>query len=97
MARATLKIKADSPYARRPTDRRQLAVRQLYRLNREFATDVAKLARKRRLFVGGLIAVAALSVVVVTGALMHVAPSCADAKYVPPAILVGGAIKVAGC
>ena len=97
MPRATLKIGPDSPYIRRPNDRRQLAIRRLYRLNREFATDVAELNGKRRFLENGLIAVAALGLVVMGGLLVQMAPSCTDATSTPPTILIGGAIKVAGC
>jgi|RhiMetdeSRZDD1v2_1073273.scaffolds.fasta_scaffold3112740_2 hypothetical protein len=96
MPRATLKIGPDSPYVRRPNDRRQLAIRRLYRLNREFATDVAELNGKRRFLENGLIAVAALGLVVM-GGLVQMAPSCTDATSTHPTILIGGAIKVAGC
>src|SRR5437762_1049118 len=48
MARAAPRISHDRPQVSRSTARREIAaIRQLYRLNRELATDVSQLQRKR--------------------------------------------------
>jgi hypothetical protein len=95
MARAVPKIRHDRPQISRSTARREIAaVRHLYRLNKELATDAAELERKRLLRASALMAFAGL----VIGALtLQYWPSCSDAASPPLTILIGGAIKVAGC
>jgi hypothetical protein len=95
MARVTSKIRVETPYIPRPNARRQLAVRQLYRLNREFDTQVAVLNRRRRYRDTALMTLAALGLIVMSELMLH-APRCTDGTNIPT-ILIGGAIKVAGC
>jgi hypothetical protein len=73
-----------------------MAVRQLYRLNREFDTQIAALKRRRRLGDTALVTLLALSVVSLGGFMLQVAPRCTDGVNIPT-IAIGGAIKVAGC
>jgi hypothetical protein len=96
MARATSKIRVETPYIARPNARRQLAIRQLYRLNREFDTQIAALNRRRRLGDTTLMTLAALSLIMLGGFMMQIAPRCTDGANIPT-ISIGGAIKVAGC
>jgi hypothetical protein len=72
-----------------------VAVRQLYRLNREFDTQAVRLKERRRLGGTALMTLAADSVVML-GGLMVEAPRCTDRANIPT-IAIGGAIKVAGC
>jgi hypothetical protein len=72
-----------------------VAVRQLYRLNREFDTQAVRLKERRRLGGAALMTLAAVSVVLL-GGLMLQAPRCTDGTNMPT-IAIGGAIKVAGC
>jgi phage tail tape-measure protein len=59
MARAVPKIRHDRPQISRSTARREIAaVRHLYRLNKELATDAAELERKRLLRASALMAFA---------------------------------------
>jgi hypothetical protein len=98
MARAAPRTRYDPPPVRRQTARREVAaVRQLYRLNRELATDVAELKRKRRVRENALWAFAVLALAVVGAGMLQISPRCTDAASAPPTILIGGAIKVAGC
>jgi hypothetical protein len=93
MTRVVPKIRRDRPRVSRSTARREIAaVRQLYRLNQELATDVAELERKRRLRASALMVIAGLVIGAFT---LHFAPSCTDAASLT--ILIGGVIKVAGC
>jgi hypothetical protein len=95
MASARLRTRVETPHTRSPNARRQLAVRQLYRLNREFDTQIAVLNRSSRYRGAALMTLAALSVVGLGQIMLH-APSCTDGANIPT-ILIGGAIKVAGC
>jgi hypothetical protein len=95
MASARLRTRVETPHTRTLNARRQLAVRQLYRLNREFDTQIAVLSRRSRYRGAALITFAALSLVGL-GELMLYAPSCTDGTNIPT-ILIGGAIKVVGC
>jgi predicted exporter len=98
MAPAVLRTRHKHPHVSRPTARREVAaVRRLYRLNREFATDVAELQRKHRLRENALVAFAVLALAVVGAFMLQISPRCTDAGSAPPTILIGGAIKVAGC
>jgi hypothetical protein len=73
------------------------AVRRLYRLHRELATDLAALERRRRLRADALMAVAVL-LLALTGALMvDLAPRCTGAAPPSAGLTIGDAIKVAGC
>jgi hypothetical protein len=86
------------PSVRRPTQRRQPApVRRLVHLNRELELELAYLSRKRRLRQIGLMASAAVAIVLATGFIVTMAPRCTDGAHSPSAILIGDAIKVAGC
>ena len=96
MARAAPRIRHDRPPVSRSTARRDIAaVRQLYCLNREFAG--AELERKRRPHLNALMAFAILALAVTAGFMVQFAPRCTDGASAPPTILIGGAIKVAGC
>jgi hypothetical protein len=98
MARATPKIRHERPHISRPiAPRQRVAIRRLYRLNREFATDVVELQRKRRLRENALMASAVLGLIVMAGFTLHMTPGCTDPASAPRTILIGGAIKVAGC
>jgi hypothetical protein len=72
-----------------------LAVRQLYRLNREFDAQSAALNRRSRYGGIALMTLAALSFVGLGEFMLH-APSCTHGANIPT-FLIGGAIKVAGC
>jgi hypothetical protein len=93
MASARLRTRVEIPHIRPPNARRQLAFRQ--RLNRELDSPISVLNQRRRYRDTALMTLAALSVVVL-GELMVHAPSCSTAANIPT-ILIGGAIKVAGC
>ena|SRR5438132_1629560 len=98
MARAAPKIRHHRPLISRSTGRREVtAVRQLYRLNREFATDVAGLEREGRLRASTLMAFSVLALAVIGAFMVQFTPRCTDAASATPTILIGGAIKVAGC
>jgi hypothetical protein len=98
MARAAPRTRHDTPHVRPQTARREVAaVRQLYRLNRELATDIAELQRKRRVRENALWAFAVLALAAMGAFMLQVSPRCTDAASAPPTILIGGAIKVAGC
>jgi hypothetical protein len=98
MARVREKARQSSPSIRRPSDRRQIAaIRQLYRLNHEFAANVGDLGRKHRLSGNVLIALAVASLVAIGASMVGVGASCTNAASAPPSIWIGGAIKVAGC
>ena len=93
MASARLRTRVETPHIRPSNARRQLAVRQ--QLNRELDSRMSVLNQRRRYRDAALMTLAAVSVVVL-GELMVHAPSCADGVNIPM-ILIGGAIKVAGC
>jgi hypothetical protein len=93
MAAARVRTRVETPHIRPSNARRQLAVRQ--QLNRELDSRMSVLNQRRRYRDTALMTLAALSVVVL-GELMVHAPSCADGANIPT-ILIGGAIKVAGC
>ena len=93
MASARLRTRVEIPHIRPPNARRQLAFRQ--RLNRELDSQISVLNQRRRYRDTALMTLAALSVVVL-GELMVHAPSCSDGAN-NLTILIGGAIKVAGC
>jgi hypothetical protein len=98
MARAAPRITHHRPVVSRSTARREVAaVRQLYRLNRELATDVTELEQKRRLRANALMASAVLAFAVIDAFMVQFSPRCTDAASAPPPILIGGAIKVGGC
>lgn len=83
--------------ARADARRDVVAVRQLYRLHRELATDLAELERRRSLRADVLIAVAVL-LLALTGAFMvDIAPRCTDTAPPSATLAIGDAIKVAGC
>jgi hypothetical protein len=92
MERVTSKITVETPYIRA---RRQLAIRQLCRLTREFGTQIAVLNRRRRYRDTALMSLAALGPIVMVELMLH-ASRCTDGANIPT-ILIGGAIKVAGC
>ena len=96
MVSARLRTRVETPHTRTLNARRQLAVRQLYRLNREFDTQIAALNRRRRLGDTTLMTLAALSLIMLGGFMMQIAPRCTDGANIPT-ISIGGAIKVAGC
>jgi hypothetical protein len=88
----------DVPSGRRPIERRQPApVRRLVHLNRELELELAQLNRKRRLREIGLMAAAIVAIVLCAGFILTMAPRCSDDSHGAPAILIGDAIKVAGC
>jgi hypothetical protein len=93
MASARLRTRVETPYIRAPNARRQLVVRQ--QLDRELDSQISVLNQRRRYRDTALMTLAALSVVVL-GELMVHAPSCSDGANIPT-ILIGGAIKIAGC
>ena len=95
MASARLRTRVETPHTRAPNARRQLAVRQLYRLNREFDTQIAVLNRRSCYRGAALMTLAALTLVGLGELMLH-APSCTEGANIPT-ILIGGAIKVAGC
>jgi hypothetical protein len=95
MASVRLKTRVETPHTRPLNARRKLAVRQLYRLNREFDAQVAVLNRRNRYGGIALMTLTALSFVGL-GEFMWHAPSCTDGANVLT-FLIGGAIKVAGC
>jgi hypothetical protein len=64
-------------------------------LDRELDSQISVFNQRRRYRDTALMTLAALSVVVL-GELMVHTPSCSDGVNVPT-ILIGGAIKVAGC
>ena len=98
MARAAPRITHHRPLVSRSTARREVAaVRRLYRLNRERATDVAELERKRRRRESALMAFAVLALAGIGAFMVQFTPRCTGAASAPPTILIGGAIKVAGC
>jgi len=72
-----------------------LAIRQLYRLNREFDAQIAVQNRRSRYLGAALMTLVALSVLGL-GELMLYAPRCTDGATIP-SISIGGAMKVAGC
>jgi hypothetical protein len=98
MARAAPRISHDRPQVSRSTARREIAaIRQLYRLNRELATDVSQLQRKRLRRESALMAFAILALAGIGAFMVQITPRCTDAGSDAPTILIGGAIKVAGC
>ena len=80
------------PHHRSPLRR---ALSSNIRVDRELDSRMSVLNQRRRYRDTALMTLAALSVVVL-GELMVHAPSCADGANIPT-ILIGGAIKVAGC
>jgi hypothetical protein len=96
--RAATNITADEAHSARADARREVAaVRHLYRLHRELATDLGELERRRRLRADALIALAVL-LLALTGAFMvDIAPRCTDAAPPSATLTIGDAIKVAGC
>jgi hypothetical protein len=96
--RAATHVTPDEAHAGRAEARRDVAaVRQLYRLHRELATDFAQLQRRRRLRADALMALAVL-LLTLTGAFMvDIAPRCTDPAPPSATLTIGDAIKVAGC
>lgn len=94
MAQPVIKREGEKAFPRR-TDRRQTPHSRLARLNRELRADLVQL-RKKRVVGTGLVAASIVSAVVVIGALVHAAPRC-DTSTTNSTILIGGAIKMAGC
>ena len=87
----------DQGHGRADARREVAAVRHLYRLHRELATDIAGLERRRRLRTDALMAVAVLVLALMGGFMVDVAPRCTDAVPAPANLSIGDAIKVAGC
>jgi hypothetical protein len=96
--RAATHVTFDEAHGGRAEARRAVvAVRQLYRLHRELATDLGELERRRRLRADALMALAVL-LLALTGAFMvDIAPRCTDAAPPSATLAIGDAIKVAGC
>src|SRR5947209_2198700 len=89
MARAAPRTRHDTPHVRPQTARREVAaVRQLYRLNRELATDIAELQRKRRVRENALWAFAVLALAAMGAFMLQISPRCTDAASAPPTILI---------
>lgn len=98
MLRAETRIWPDDVHGTRADARREVAaVRQLYRLHRELATDLAELQRRRRLRADALMALAVLVIALMAGFMVDVAPRCSEAAPPSATLLIGDAIKLAGC
>jgi hypothetical protein len=82
--------------ARTDARRDVVAVRQLYQLHRELATDLAEFQR-RRLRADALMAVAVLLLALMGTFMVDLAPRCIDAAPPSATLAIGDAIKVAGC
>jgi ferric-dicitrate binding protein FerR (iron transport regulator) len=96
--RAATNITPDEAHSSRADAWREVAaVRHLYRLHRELATDLAELRRRRRLRADALIALAVLVLALMGGFMVDVAPRCTDMAPPSATLLIGDAIKVAGC
>jgi hypothetical protein len=96
--RAGTKIGPDDVHSRRADVRREVvAFRQLYRLHRELATDLAELQRRRRLRADALMALAVLLLALMGGFMVDVAPRCSEAAPPSATLLIDDAIKLAGC
>jgi hypothetical protein len=77
------------------TDRRRTAHARLARLDQEFKAELAQ-RQKSRSLEAGLVAASIVAAVLGITVLVQSAPTCGSSTA-PPAILIGGAIKVAGC
>jgi hypothetical protein len=96
--RAETRITSDDVQGTRADARREVAaVRQLYRLHRELATDLAELQRRRRLRADALMALAMLVLALMAGFMVDVAPRCSESAPSSATLLIGDAIKLAGC
>jgi hypothetical protein len=96
--RAATNVTPDETHSARADARREVAaVRHLYRLHREVATDLAELRRRGRLRADALMALAVLVLALMGGLMVDVAPRCADAAPPSATLRIGDAIKVAGC
>jgi hypothetical protein len=96
--RAATSITPDEAHSARADARREVAaVRHLYRLHRELATDFAELRRRRRVRADALMALAVLVLALMGGFMVDVAPRCTDAAPPPSTLRIGDAIKLAGC
>ena len=92
MASARVRTRVEGP----PSSlERTAAIGACHSSIRELDSRMSVLNQRRRYRDTALMTLAALSVVVL-GELMVHTPSCADGANIPP-ILIGGAIKVAGC
>jgi hypothetical protein len=75
--RAETRIRSDGVHGTRADARREVvAVRQLYRLHRECAIDLAELRRRRQLRADTLMALAVLLLALMGGFMVDVAPRC---------------------
>ena len=98
MLRAETRIWPDDVHGTRADARREVAaVRQLYRLHRELATDLAELQRRRRVRADALMALAVLVIALMAGFMVDVAPRYSEAALPSATLLIGDAIKLAGC
>jgi hypothetical protein len=94
MARPLIKREGGKTSLRR-IDRRRTAPARLARLDQEFRAELAQLQKNRSLETG-LVAASIVGAVLGITVLVQSAPTCGSSSA-PPTILIGGAIKVAGC